>query len=264
MIFNNIFGMMLNCFNHKEKLSSYGVTNKGMVRENNEDFLHISKDKRLCIVADGMGGHNAGEIASQKATKFLFTTFSEDLRSLLITAKTEEVRNEMTNALQGANSFIYNEAQNDIYCNGMGCAIIFALILDGSAHICHVGDTRAYLMRNNVLTLLTVDHSFVMEFVKNGEMTIDEARNSPLKNELTQAIGINRQITPGYTEVTLQPNDTLLLCSDGLWDMLSDLDIQETLIRQRDIKKAAHQLINTANDVGGHDNITTILISKNC
>jgi len=148
--------------------------------------------------------------------------------------------------------------ENEAY-RGMGCTVVIALIFGDALHLCHVGDARAYVCNATGINLLTTDHSKVMDLVKAGQMTLEEARTSPLKNELSQAIGSSLPIVPEYNLRGLQNGDKVLLCSDGLWDMLSDQEIYEIVRQKKPAKTLCEELASMANDAGGHDNITVIV-----
>ena len=239
--------------------SIYGATHAGRERDNNEDCFMIRTDKNLFIAADGMGGHNAGEVASLKATEVIDAHFTEELLSQL-RGDDEKIADEMTKSLLNANEKIVEMAESNRQYRGMGCTIVVALIDGDLLHLCHVGDARAYLSNDAGINLLTTDHSTVMELVKAGKMTLAEARTSPLKNELSQAIGSLVGLAPDYCRRTLRDGDKVLLCTDGLWDMLTDEEIYEILHQELPVKTIGQKLIKTANSLGGHDNITVVVI----
>jgi PPM family protein phosphatase len=238
---------------------AHGITDVGKSRAENEDCFTISNEKNLFIVADGMGGHNAGDVASQNATKmaesYLTREKLEDIRGNI-----RKTREEIIQSLIYAHNNILKMAESDPQYEGMGCTIVEALIFGNNLHLCHVGDARAYISNENGITLLTRDHSYVMDLVLKGKMTIDEARVSPLKNKLHQAIGASKIINPEYKHCSLKDGDKILLCSDGLWDMLSDPQMYTVLRQDKPVKKLCEMLIKMANDAGGHDNITAVII----
>jgi protein phosphatase len=236
-----------------------GLTDVGQEREANEDCLFISLDKHLFIVADGMGGHNAGEVASREAARAL----DEYLDETVIQKMTEDetlIAEEMVRGLEYAHRKILDMAAARREFHGMGCTIVAAFIHCDSLYLCHVGDARAYVCDKNEMKLLTIDHSYVMELVKAGKMTMEEARLSPLKNEITQAIGGDLEITPGTNDYLLTNGDALLLCSDGLWDMLTDDEIHDILKQDKPARKICKDLVKAANNAGGDDNITVIVV----
>lgn len=237
----------------------YGTTDAGKERTNNEDYFLISPKKNLHIVADGMGGHNAGEIASLNAAETINDYFTLELLSL-IGDDDKDIEGELKQSLLAANQKILEMAEENEAYRGMGCTIVTALIFEDGLHLCHVGDARAYVCNAAGINLLTTDHSKVMDLVKAGQMTLEEARTSPLKSELSQAIGSPEPIVPEYNLYSLKDGDKVLLCSDGLWDMLSDEEIYEIVRQKKPAKTLCEELIKMANDAGGHDNITVVVI----
>jgi protein phosphatase len=236
-----------------------GATDVGQTRAVNEDFFKINREKNLYIVADGMGGHNAGDVASKKATQmaeaYLTMEMLEDIRGNI-----RKIREAVIKSLIQAHNHVIQLAEKNPKFEGMGCTIVEALILGNNLHLGHVGDARAYISNDNGITLLTKDHSYVMDLVQKGKLTMEEARVSPLKNKLHQAIGASKTVNPDYKHYSLKDGDRILLCSDGLWDMLSDHQIYTVLRQDKPAKKLCELLIKMANDAGGHDNITAIVI----
>jgi protein phosphatase len=239
--------------------SVHGLTDVGMDRDNNEDYFLVNSPKNLFIVADGMGGHNAGEVASMNATEAVNDHFTFEILAD-IKGDRNKINDELNDCLYAANQKILDMADKNTGYQGMGCTLVVALVETGALHMGHVGDARAYLCKENGLHLLTTDHSKVMELVKAGQMTLEEARQSPLKNELSQAIGSPLPIIPDYNFCELNNGDKVLLCSDGLWDMLSDKEIYQIVKRAKPAQSICEELIRKANDAGGHDNIAVVLI----
>ena len=238
--------------------SVHGITDVGMERDNNEDYFLVNAAKNLFIVSDGMGGHNAGEVASLNATAAVNDHFTPEILAE-IKGDRIKINDELNDCLYVANQKIVDLAENNVSYQGMGCTLVVALVERGALHIGHVGDTRAYLCDEEGIQLLTTDHSKVMELVKAGQMTLEEARQSPLKNELSQAIGSPMSVIPDYTYHDLKNGDKVLLCSDGLWDMLSDDEIFRVVKQSKPIQLICEELVQNANDAGGHDNITVVL-----
>ena len=239
--------------------SVHGLTDVGMERDNNEDYFLVNTAKNLFVVADGMGGHNAGEVASLNATEAVNDHFTPEILSEIRGSRIK-INDELNDCLYAANQKILDMAQKNTDYQGMGCTLVVALVERGALHTGHVGDARAYLCKENGLHLLTTDHSKVMELVKAGQMTLEEARQSPLKNELSQAIGSPLPIIPDYNFCELKNGDKVLLCSDGLWDMLSDEEICYMVKQPQPARSICEELVKKANDAGGHDNITVVLI----
>ena len=238
--------------------SVHGITDVGMDRDNNEDYFLVNPSKNLFIVADGMGGHNAGEVASLNATEAVNDHFTPKILAD-IQGDRIKINDELNDCLYIANQKIVDMAENNVSYQGMGCTLVVALVETGGLHLGHVGDARAYLCYEKGINLLTTDHSKVMDLVKAGQMTLEEARQSPLKNELSQAIGSPLQIIPDYNYHPLKNGDKILLCTDGLWDMLADEVIFQIVIQKQTIKSICEELVQKANDAGGHDNITVVL-----
>jgi protein phosphatase len=236
-----------------------GATDVGKVRDANEDYFLVNPDKKLYIVSDGMGGHNAGEVASMNATESVTNCFTSELLSE-ITGDDKKIQNEMIKVVIDAHHKIIQMADSNESYKGMGCTLVVAWIEGNSLHLCHVGDSRAYMCNNSGIQLLTTDHSHVMSLVAAGKMTFEEARVSPLKNELSQAIGASVAIEPDYNRYSMNNGDKILLCSDGLWDMLSDKKIYEILRKRKPVKTICQELIEKANQEGGNDNITVVVI----
>lgn len=245
----------------KEELPEWicGATDAGEKRDHNEDYFLIRHDKNLYIVADGMGGYNAGEVASLHAAEAVDAYFTQELMSQL-KKDDEKIKSEINKCLLAAHQRVFDLAKSRKEYHGMGCTIVVALIDRCNLHISHVGDARAYVCDNGGIRLLTTDHSSVMELVKAGKMTMEEARTSPIKNEITQAVGAPRPVVPEYNHYTLKKGDKVLLCSDGLWDMLRDTEIYEILRQEGPAETLCKELIGAANEAGGHDNITVVVI----
>jgi len=237
----------------------HGATDVGKERTVNEDYFIINREKDLFIVADGMGGHNAGDVASINATKMADEYLKIDLLND-IRGDNRKIRETIIKSLLHAHLKILEMADKNSQYQGMGCTIVAALILGNSLHLCHVGDARAYVCNEKGMVLLTRDHSFVMDLVQKGKLTMEEARLSPMKNKLHQAIGASKTINPDYKHYILKNDDKILLCSDGLWDMMSDDQIYTVLRQDKPVKKLCDSLIKMANNAGGHDNITAVVV----
>jgi protein phosphatase len=242
-----------------ENKSVFGATDVGKERTDNEDYFRIVPEKSLYIVADGMGGHNAGDIASLNASQMVDTYFTSRVLSE-IKDDDEKIHKAIVQSLLNAHRGILRMAKSKNNYEGMGCTLVLAFIWGNRLHLGHVGDARAYLCNDSGIELLTIDHSFVMELVKKGKMTMEEARLSPLKNRLNQAIGASVDIKPSYRNHFLENGDRILLCSDGLWDMLTDEQLHQTVMQKTSPQKICETLVGMANNAGGHDNITAVVI----
>lgn len=233
----------------------------GKVRKINQDAYFCSEFNEIPLfaVADGMGGHKAGEVASSIAVetvnKILYNRKDEILNGNI------EMSDFINEILIRANEDILSTSKLNESYYGMGTTITLATIDKNNLYIGHLGDSRAYLFRNGNLTLLTEDHSLVNELLKNGTISENEARNHPQKNVITKALGTEKNISADIVYKKIDKNDIIILCTDGLTKMVSEDSILETLILEDDIKIACKRLIDQANELGGFDN-TTIMIIK--
>jgi protein phosphatase len=237
----------------------FGATDIGRVREKNEDYCLINRQKHLYIVSDGMGGHNAGEIASQNAAKTVEAYFTSSLLRKL-PRNPGIIQDEINSSVKRAHQRLHELADGNPQYSGMGCTIVVALIVGNALHIGHVGDSRAYLSDDTELNLLTTDHTFVMELVKKGKMRMEDIKTSAMKNHLSQALGVPAFVSPDYSRHILKKGDKILLCTDGLWGAISEEEIFETLRLKKTQKQIVLELIHQANRAGGHDNITCVMI----
>jgi protein phosphatase len=236
-----------------------GMTSPGRIRELNEDAFIIQAQKSLFVISDGMGGHRAGEIASKKAVKVINSFFSPK-RLAQIKGNDKKTRNALISSVQDAHINIREMGEVFEEYQGMGCTVVVALLEEDSLHLCHVGDSRAYVLSDQRLKLLTEDHSYVMELVKQGNMTMEEARQASIKNELCQAVGASKTIVPTYNIHQLNIGDKILLCSDGLWDMVPDQQIEDILKKKKNAVNLCKELLKAANQAGGIDNVTVVVI----
>ena len=230
------------------KLLAAGVTDVGRVRDGNEDdFLDQADRLGLVAVADGMGGHRAGEVASATAL--------EALRAAV--ASGEGLRD----AIEGANEAVLEKSESDRELQGMGTTLTAGMLgTDGSLMVGHVGDSRAYLIREGELRQITDDHSLVEEMVRGGELTPEQAEVHPQRSIITRALGIDPQVDVDVYPIELEPGDRILLCSDGLTTMLRPDEIANILGREQDARRAAQLLVDAANAAGGEDNVTAVIV----
>lgn len=223
------------------------LTDVGRVRTANEDAMLADDHRSLFVVADGMGGHNAGEVASATALEVLVSRV--------------DAGTSLAEATSEANTTILTKASGDADLAGMGTTLTAVTIRDGrTAVFAHVGDSRAYLMRGGDLTQITEDHSVVEELVRDGRLTPEDAETHPHRSILTRALGVEDHVEVDAYEVDLLPGDRLMLCSDGLTSMVRDPAISVVLRRERNSQRAAETLVDLANRAGGSDNITVIVI----
>lgn len=241
------------------------VTDLGNIRTNNEDtglFFRIADpaiagvNGDLLIVADGMGGHAAGEVASRMAADTITQEYFKN-------GSSETIEKKLDRAFMLANSHIYDAASANQALRGMGTTCTALAVVNNTVYFAHVGDSRAYLIKNNSIERITTDHTYVQQLVKEGKITPAEAEEHPQRNILTNAMGTKPAITidTGRCDFLLQENDVLLLCSDGLYDYLQDTEIME-MISGCNPRQAAEALVTEAKKRGGHDNITVVLAVK--
>jgi len=246
----------------------YAMTDVGIRRKHNEDSIAITPSHGIAVLADGMGGYNAGEVASAMAVNIITEEIKEKILSIpsaLIDEKTGFAGESILarNAIRLANDSIYNTAQNRPECAGMGTTVLIAAFYADRITAAHVGDSRMYRQRNGELTHVTEDHSVIHEQVRRGLVSAADARNSIIKNLVTRALGVAPGVDPDIVEDTVIPGDLYLMCSDGLTDVVSDEVIGQTLTRYgNDLNQAASELVRLANEAGGPDNISVILIKK--
>jgi protein phosphatase len=250
----------------EDALEIASLTNPGMVRSHNEDSVASDAACGLVVLADGMGGYNAGEVASGIAVSVVATEICQRLLESSPVERDEESGDELGVALlrdniRKANTSIYQAAQSQPQYSGMGTTIVAGLFYDNSVVVGHVGDSRMYRLRDGVLEAITRDHSLLQEQIDSGMISMEDARQSRNKNLVTRAVGIDADVLPEILVHEVRGGDIYLLCSDGLNDMVSDEDIQSTLYAmQGNLPLAAEQLVQQANDNGGRDNVSVILV----
>ena len=238
------------------------ATHSGMVRSHNEDSLAADSNAGLAVLADGMGGYNAGEVASGIAVELIRT----ELKAALESGNPEALNGQGAEQLivekaQRANNAIYQAAQSQPQYSGMGTTLVVAVWCDNRMAVGHVGDSRLYRLRGGTLEQITRDHSLLQEQIDSGMITKEQARNSQNKNLVTRAVGIDPEVETEVHTYPVELGDIFLLCSDGLSDMVPDEDIELTLSSlQANLQLAAEQLVQQANDNGGRDNVSVILV----
>lgn len=238
----------------------YCETNKGLMRENNEDNLIVEESDRfnLYAVADGMGGHKAGEVASSIAIDTIRDYFKESIKS-----EEFKVPSFIIKSIEEANNKIREVAINKNEYAGMGTTITMAVVdlTYKTAYIGNVGDSRAYIISNNEIKQITDDHTYVNELLKTRKITCDEAKHHPKRNVITRAVGSEEYVHADIFEIELLDNDVILLCTDGLTTHISDENILNT-IKDYGCSESVQRLIKLANDNGGTDNITIIIVDN--
>ena len=250
-----------------EALEIFSQTHPGMVRTNNEDSVAAEPSCGLVVLADGMGGYNAGEVASGIAVSVVASEISQRLK-LASPASCDDDGGVgelgvalLRDNIQKANASIFNAAQSQPQYSGMGTTVVSGLFYDNRVAVGHVGDSRMYRLRGEVLESITRDHSLLQEQIDGGMISVEDARLSKNKNLVTRAVGIDEDVDVEIHVHDVLVGDVYLLCSDGLNDMVEDEDIRDTLFAmQRNLPVAAEQLIQMANDNGGRDNVSVILV----
>jgi serine/threonine protein phosphatase PrpC len=238
----------------------------GRIRENNEDSLCLAPEMNLFVLSDGMGGQASGEVASRLATETIVAycreaqvTPSSALTGMRI-AGVSDTSNRLASAIRLANRVVHQAAEHTAEQRGMGATVVAVWLEEQRMSLAHVGDSRAYRLRGEALEQLTEDHSFVAEQVRRGSMTEQEAASSNLQNVLLRALGVDPEVQVELHEHVLLEGDTFLLCSDGLTRELSDVQIAAILGDAEDAQDAADRLVDLANQAGGEDNITAIVV----
>lgn len=239
-------------------LTCAGKTDTGKVRDHNEDNFGILKDLDLYMVADGMGGHNAGEVASKIAIDSLIEYFTEDI-IYDIRGNKAEIRHCLLSSFQKANEKVIAMSEENNRMEGMGCTLVACMIDDNLVHTCHVGDARCYIANREIIEQITTDHSTIAEYTRRPGNN-QNLENRPPRHVVTRVIGYPFPEGPEYHCVPLYPESRVLLCSDGLWSMLDDTELQRILTQAATPEEAAKTLVARANEAGGTDNITALAI----
>ncbi|MCI5828295.1 MAG: Stp1/IreP family PP2C-type Ser/Thr phosphatase [Lachnospiraceae bacterium] len=237
-------------------MKTFSLTDVGRVRESNQDYVYTSESPvgnlpNLFIVADGMGGHNAGDFAS----KYTVEQIVSYIEKAPMTNPVDLIRGAVTKA----NASLMAQAKSDTSLSGMGTTVVIATIVDDCMYVANVGDSRLYLLRDE-LTQITRDHSLVQEMVRMGEMDASEAKSHPDKNIITRAVGAFEDLAIDFFEEHVEPGDVILMCTDGLSNMVDDTDIRQMIQTGRDVVEKVQRLVEAANRGGGKDNITVAVI----
>ena len=233
----------------------YALTDIGKIREKNQDQAATAinlKDQILGVVCDGMGGHKAGDYASVHTVD----RFVEVIREL---GEEHGVQDAINEAVTAANAYIYQRSRENSNLSGMGTTLVLASCIGNEAIVANIGDSRLYLV-NDAMTQITRDHSLVEEMVTLGGIDREMARNHPDKNIITRAVGVKEKVAADFFEVDLTKGDKLLLCSDGLTNMLRDEEIYQIIQDNKELEQAAKALVDAANENGGRDNIAVVLV----
>ncbi|MGN0269442.1 MAG: Stp1/IreP family PP2C-type Ser/Thr phosphatase [Candidatus Weimeria sp.] len=240
----------------------YCLTDKGKVRTTNEDFAFASDKSvgslgNLFIVADGMGGENAGDYASEFAVKKVVELLRSGEEEFI---GKDEVVEQIRDSISEANWQLFEIARRDATKAGMGTTMVCATFLDGHLHVSNVGDSRLYVQRGKNLFQITLDHSYVQEMVRNGEITEEAAKHHKYKSRITRAVGAESMVKVDFFDIPVDDIDRVLMCTDGLTNMVSDEEISRVLSKDISPKQQAQTLLTKALDAGGKDNVTIIVI----
>lgn len=235
-------------------------TDTGRARDNNEDSVVFDEETSLAVLADGMGGYNAGEIASGMATAFIKSELSRWLTEAGEGAKSKDVRRALEICVDNANLSIYNSANSNAHYAGMGTTLVVAVFRDDKLMVGHIGDSRCYRARKGEFEQITKDHSLLQEQIDAGLITKEQSVNSSIKNLVTRALGVEESVLLEINEYAVEVGDIYLLCSDGLSDMADDPSIARIVSDGTDLTLKADSLIQLANLHGGRDNISVVLV----
>nr|WP_330398214.1 Stp1/IreP family PP2C-type Ser/Thr phosphatase [Lachnoclostridium sp. An138] len=239
-------------------LRAWGMKDVGRCRDINQDYIFLSEEPmgnlpNLFLVADGMGGHRAGDLASEYTVSRVCEAVTKSMQKIPFQI--------LKGAFQYANQKLIEKAGESPAYAGMGTTLVAVTVQDDTAYVANVGDSRLYKI-GGTIEQITEDHSLVEEMVRMGEISKEEARNHPEKNIITRAIGVSETVEPDYFDTKLEKGECLLLCSDGLSNMLEDAQIKEILDRRTDLRSGAEELVREANRNGGKDNIAVVLIES--
>lgn len=224
----------------------FGGTDQGLLRPTNQDAYYIDSQKGWAVVADGMGGHNGGETASGMAVEIIRKSMEDNLKA--------------GSAIEEANKRIYEKSLESPSLSGMGTTVVLCTVSDDkNAVVSHVGDSRAYIFSNGELKQITTDHSIVQQLIESGTITKEQAKHHPQRNLITRAVGTERDVKIDFNEVELENGDVILICSDGLSSYVDEREIAG-IINDGVNEKTVEKLIDAANNSGGKDNVTVVLI----
>jgi len=249
----------------KYSLHMAGMTDTGRARDHNEDAIAWDVEQGLALLADGMGGHKAGDVASQLSLEQLQTILLPALAKPLRLRPNKGMSKYATlvrRAVNKANAAVFDQAEANPACKGMGTTLALVLFYDDKVVVGHVGDSRVYRLRGRSLEPMTADHSLVRELLEQGAISAEEAENNPYSHVITKAVGVRPKVVAEVREFPAQPGDVFLLCSDGLTDMVDDDTIADCLLAAAgNWQRAAQRLIDVANNNGGRDNISVVLVA---
>lgn len=240
-----------------------GLTDTGRARSHNEDAIAWDAEHGLAMLADGMGGHNAGDVASRLCLQTLSEMLIPALEKPLRLQPNKNMSKHATlvrRTVNKANKAIFDDAETNSKRKGMGTTLVMVLFYDKKVVVAHVGDSRVYRLRGSKLEQITADHSLVRELLEQGVISEEEVENNPYSHVITKAVGVRPRVVAEVQEFDVKPGDAFMLCSDGLTDMVDDETISETLLAgSGNWERASQRLIDFANNNGGHDNISVVI-----
>ena len=242
-------------------INTIGKSDVGKVRSTNQDAYHIAKisdNVAWSVVCDGMGGASGGNVASLVAVGALSDNINKNYN---LQMEDESIKNLLVTSIVNANVLVNQKSHQNTELSGMGTTVVLSFIKDGVAHIAHAGDRRAYLVNDNAITQITRDHTMVQYLVDTGEITTEEAKNHPKKHLITRALGVQETIDVEYNYVRLSKNDKIIMCSDGLTNLVEADEIFKT-VKENNIDVAIDILVELANERGGTDNITVVMMEN--
>jgi len=235
-------------------------TDPGLARDNNEDAFSFDENRGVAVLADGMGGYNAGEVASSMAASIINSEMNRWLSEAGATVSVQDVRRALEICVGNANAAVYRAANSNAHYSGMGTTLVAGVFRGADLVLGHIGDSRCYRLRQGELAQITKDHSLLQEQIDAGLLTPEQAALSVNKNLVTRALGVDDAVLLEIHEHTAEAGDVYLMCSDGLSDMVKDSDIAAILQLPSSLEQRAKALVDTANAYGGRDNITVVLV----
>jgi protein phosphatase len=243
-------------------MDGYFLTHRGKVRNRNEDaggIFYNSDGQMLAIVADGMGGHQAGDVASDMAASFI----QEKWKEMDKVEMPGELEKWMSQIIAEVNAAIFEYALNHPQHEGMGTTVVMAVCTEEFITIAHIGDSRCYLLNEDGLAQITEDHSLVNELVRSGQISKEDAEHHPRKNILLKALGTEQEVSEDVQTLSWEKGDQILLCSDGLTNKIIDEELKDLLSSNKNVDEIANEMLELANDRGGEDNITLAILRHN-
>ena len=241
------------------KILAFGLSDVGLVRENNEDAWGAVPELGFFVLADGMGGHQAGEVASREAVSNISSIIKKNLGRKKNVSYSDTLK-ILQRAIEDVNKIIYDHSRSNPDLRGMGTTLCCLQFHEQGLIYAHVGDSRIYRLRDGQLTQITTDHSLMRELIDLGQLSEGEAPEFLYKNILTKALGTEPSLDPTMNACEVANNDTYIMCSDGLSDLLSLIDIEKILNKKLNVEKTVQELINAAKAKGGYDNITVVIV----